>query len=122
MEAVPPASVEEYLARLPETSRTALEQVRAALRSVLPQAQESISYQMPTLRIGGEVVLHYAGWSRHFSLYPASEAIRAEVAADPAPHEVRGSTLRFPLSAPVPTGLIERIAAARAREVTGAHP
>lgn len=117
MEAHHPATVDEYLDRLPEASRAALVQVRAALRSAIPDAEESIAYQMPTLRVGGVSVLHYAGWAKHFSIYPASVAILAEVAADPAPHEVRGSTLRFPLSAPVPVALIERIGAARAREI-----
>jgi uncharacterized protein YdhG (YjbR/CyaY superfamily) len=62
-------------------------------------------------------VLYFAGWKRHYSLYPATKRVIAAFTDDLAPFEVNKGTIRFPLSRPVPVKLIERIAKLRAREV-----
>jgi uncharacterized protein YdhG (YjbR/CyaY superfamily) len=62
-------------------------------------------------------VLYFAGWRQHYSLYPATGLVLAAFKDDLVPYEVNKSTIRFPLSAPVPVKLIERIAKFRAKEV-----
>lgn len=112
------ASVEAYLAAQPPESRAVLERVRAALRRALPEAEEVISYQIPALRAPGGVVVFFAGWARHYSLYPASAGVVSALGAELEPYEVNHKgTVRFPLDAPVPEALLERFAALRAREV-----
>jgi uncharacterized protein YdhG (YjbR/CyaY superfamily) len=95
-----------------------LELVRSTIREALPGAGEVISYRMPAYRLGGKTVIYFAGWKRHYSLYPVSaqlvEAFREEVAQ----YELNDrGTLRFPLTRPVPVRLIADIARLRAQEV-----
>lgn len=111
------ASVHEYIAAQPEPARGILEQVRAVVLRALPDAEELISYKIPTYKIGGRPVLYFAGWRRHYSVYPVTAALRALLEQEPASFTVEKGTIRFPLSEPVPERLIERIAILRAEEV-----
>ena len=112
------ASVREYIASKPKESRAHLEAVRRAIRKALPDAQEGLAYQMPAYMLNGIGVLYFAGWKSHYSLYPASDALAAAFARELTPYERSKGTIKFPLSEPVPVGLIERIAKFRARQVT----
>lgn len=112
-------SVDEYIAAQPEEARSVLERVRAAIRKAVPEAKESISYKIPAYKVNGRAMLYFAGWKRHYSLYPADATLVAEFQDELARYEVEKGTIRFPLSEPVPAKLIERLAKFRAREVPG---
>ena len=90
--------------------------MRAAIRKALPRAEETISYQIPTYELNGTAVLYFAGWKKHYSLYPVTEAITTKFQTELANYEVQKGTVRFPLSEAVPVKLIERIARVRAQE------
>jgi len=98
-------------------ARAALASVRDAIRKAVPRAEEVISYQMPTYKLDEGPLLYFAGWKRHYSLYPATEGVLAVFEEDLAPYEVEKGTIRFPLSEPIPVKLIARIAKHRAKEV-----
>ncbi|MGD0932709.1 MAG: DUF1801 domain-containing protein [Candidatus Korobacteraceae bacterium] len=110
-------SVDEYIAAQPERLRGPLKRVRNTIRKALPEAQEAISYKMPTYKLHGSRVLYFAGWKQHYALYAATDSVVAAFKDELAPYEVDKGTIRFPLSKPVPTELIERIARFRAKEV-----
>jgi uncharacterized protein YdhG (YjbR/CyaY superfamily) len=112
-----PASVEAYIAAQPESSRETLECVRNAIRKALPKAEETISYDMPTYKIGDDIVLHFAGWKRHYSLYPVKTDVAAAFKDDLAPYELEKGTLRIPFSGGVPENLIKAIAKFRAKQM-----
>jgi uncharacterized protein YdhG (YjbR/CyaY superfamily) len=112
-------SVDEYIAAQPENVQVVLQRVRGVLRKAVPAAEEAISYQIPTLKVQGSYVVYFAGWKRHFSLYPAGARLVAAFADELAPYEVEKGTIRFPLSEPVPVRLIGRIAKFLAREAAG---
>ncbi len=109
-------SVDEYIATHPEDVQAILRRVRGAIRKAVPAAHEVISYQIPTYKLRSRPVLYFAGWKQHYSLYPATARLLAAFEDDLAPYEVDKGTIRFPLSAPVPVKLIERIAKFRAKE------
>jgi uncharacterized protein YdhG (YjbR/CyaY superfamily) len=111
-------SVDEYIATQPETAKRALELVRKTIRKAVPEAEESITYKMPTYKMHGERLLYFAGWKQHYSLYPATKRLLATLKNDLKPYEVVKSTVRFSLAEPVPAKLIERIAKFRAKEVS----
>jgi uncharacterized protein YdhG (YjbR/CyaY superfamily) len=114
-----PTSVPEYIAAQPPEARGALRKVRAAMRKALPKAEEVISYQIPAYRLNGRIVIYFAGWKAHYSIYPAQKRLVAAFRDRLAPYEVNNKgTIRFPLSEPVPVRLIEAIAKFRAKEVT----
>jgi uncharacterized protein YdhG (YjbR/CyaY superfamily) len=110
-------SVDEYIALQPEGTRGLLQSVRNAIRRAVPTAEETISYKIPTYKLHDRPVLYFAGWKRHYSVYPATNSIVVTFKDDLAPYEVYKGTIRFPLSEPVPEKLIERIAKFRAKEV-----
>ena len=108
-------SVEEYIGSFPAGVRAVLEQVRRAILDAVPGAGETISYQIPTITLGGRPLLYFAGWRRHISLYPApagDEALERRL----GPYRSARSTLKFPLSQPVPYDLIAQVARLRVRQ------
>jgi len=114
-------SVDEYIAGQHESVRGTLERVRATIRKAVPDAQELISYGMPTYKLSGDRLLYFAVWKQHYSIYAATEQVVAAFRAELSPYEVAKGTIRFPLSEPVPVQLIATIAKFRAKEVkTGA--
>jgi uncharacterized protein YdhG (YjbR/CyaY superfamily) len=112
-------SVDEYIASQPEAVRSILERVRSAIRKAVPAAEEVISYKIPTYKLPGGPVLYFAGWKKHYSLYPVTERVVSAVKDELASYEINKATIRFPLSEAVPVKLIGRIAKFRAQEVAG---
>ena len=110
-------SVDEYMALQPQPAQALLERVRSAIRKALPAAEETISYNIPTYKLDGRPVLYFAGWKKHYSLYPVTKRVVAEFKEELAPYKVNKGTIQFPLTEPVPAKLIERIAKLRAKEV-----
>jgi uncharacterized protein YdhG (YjbR/CyaY superfamily) len=113
-------SVDDYIDAQADFVRPTLNRVRSILRKALPKAEEAIAYQMPVYRLDGERVIFFAGWKRHYSLYPASERLVEAFRGELARYEVSKGTIRFPLEEPVPAKLIERIAKFRGKEVSAA--
>jgi uncharacterized protein YdhG (YjbR/CyaY superfamily) len=109
-------SVDDYIATFPEDTQEVLQQLRTTIREALPGAEEVISYNMPAYRLGDRPVVWFAGWKKYFSLYPVTGSLFEAFNHDLAPYKVNKSTLRFPLSEPVPVTLIKRIAKFRAKE------
>ena len=110
----------EYIANFPPPARTALRNVRSAIKKALPGASEVISYGIPAFKVDGRTVIYFAGWKEHYSLYPVTRRLTEKFKDALGPYEVSGKgTVRFPLSAPVPTKLIAAMAKFRAREAPG---
>jgi uncharacterized protein YdhG (YjbR/CyaY superfamily) len=114
-------TIDQYLADFPPKTRTVLKKVRAAIRKALPGTEETISYRIPAFKLYGRVVIYFAGWKAHYSLYPVNAKMIAQLGEGTAPYEVNDKgTIRFPLDAPVPADLIAGIARLRAQEAAAA--
>jgi uncharacterized protein YdhG (YjbR/CyaY superfamily) len=111
------ASVEAYLASLPDDQRTVLEALRATIRAAAPGAVEQIAYGMPAFRANGRFLVSYAAFKRHFSLFPASEAVLDALGEEVAPFVAGKGTLRFTAADPLPADLVTRIVAVRLAEI-----
>ncbi|MEU4343175.1 DUF1801 domain-containing protein [Nocardia sp. NPDC023852] len=104
-----PENIDAYLAGFQDDVREILSEIRGTVRRALPEATEAISYCIPTFRLGGRNVVHFAGWKRHVSLYPIPDGDAAfEHAVEP--YRAGKGTLRFHLGEPVPYDLIAQIA------------
>jgi uncharacterized protein YdhG (YjbR/CyaY superfamily) len=103
-------SVAAYIAAQPKRTRAILGRVRKAIRKAVPAAEEVLSYQVPGYTLNGTYLMYFAGWTKHYSLYPATDALVAAFAKELSPYEHSKGTLRLPLDEPVPERLIERIA------------
>jgi uncharacterized protein YdhG (YjbR/CyaY superfamily) len=109
-------SVDDYLAAQPPEARSVLERVRASVRRALPGATEGISYGIPVLKLDGRMVLYFAGFARHYSLYPATPRVLAALGKELGASVHGRATIRFPYDG-VPARLIARFAKLRAAEV-----
>lgn len=105
---IKPRTVDEYIAAQEEAVRPALRRVRAILQSALPEAEERISWSMPTYWKGRNL-LHFAASKKHLGLYPGEEAAAA-FAEELANYETGKGTIRLPYGEPLPEDLIRRIA------------
>jgi uncharacterized protein YdhG (YjbR/CyaY superfamily) len=113
--AKPDDGVSDYIARQAPEAQLVLRRVRSIIRKILPKAQETISYQIPTYRLDGQYVVYFAGWKRHWSLYPVTETIRLELGDALSAYELSKGTVRFPLAEPIPIELVQRIVRALAK-------
>jgi uncharacterized protein YdhG (YjbR/CyaY superfamily) len=111
-----PTSVDAYIAALPPERRAALQDLRRTIDAAAPQATETIAYQMPALRLGGRVLVSYAAFKAHYSLFPASDAVIAAGGEELAPYLAGKGTIRFPADEPLPLALVKKIVEVRVAE------
>jgi uncharacterized protein YdhG (YjbR/CyaY superfamily) len=111
-------TVEEYIGSFPDDVQAVLQEVRRRILSVVPEAGEKISYQIPAMTLDGKSLVHFAAWIHHLSLYPVPDADPV-FAAELAPYLAGKGTLRFPLDEPIPGGLIERVVTLLAQQRHG---
>jgi len=112
-----PTSVEEYLAGLPDAARMVLEELRRTIAAAAPDASETIAYQMPAFRARGRFLVSYASYTKHCSLFPASEAVRQACGRELEPYLAGKGTIRFKVDDPLPASLVRTIVEARIQEV-----
>ncbi|HYQ80614.1 MAG TPA: DUF1801 domain-containing protein [Anaeromyxobacteraceae bacterium] len=99
------ATVGEYLARVPEPARSALEKVRRAIRAAAPEATEAISYGIPMFRHQG-LLVGYGATASHCALYGTT---LASYRKDVEGYDTSRGTIRFPQDAPPPAALVRKI-------------
>ena len=101
-------SMDQYISTFPDDLRKTLEELRATIKAAAPEAEEAISYNIPTFKMNGRYLIYFAGWKNHISLYPipvGSEAFNKQVAK----YAEGKGTLKFPLDKPLPLKLITKI-------------
>lgn len=107
-------SIDGYIAAQPEVIQERLEQVRELVHELVPDATEAISYQIPTFKLGGNL-LHFAAWKHHISIYPSSLTID-----DALPEIARRSngkgTIQFPNDEQLPLDTIRAYVLMRVAE------
>lgn len=115
-------AVDGYLAALPDEPRRALEKMRAAIRRIIPQAEEAISYGMPVFRLQGRPIIGYRAAAKHCAVYPFSGQVLSGLANELSGFGVSQGTVRFaPENAPS-SRLLRKIIQARIRELDGESP
>lgn len=109
-----PQTIDEYIAAFPDDMQQILQQIRQTIRAAAPDAQEAISYQMPTFKLHGNLV-HFAAYKKHIGFYPAPSGIEA-FKGELTPYASSKGAVQFPLDQPMPNDLIRRIVTFRATE------
>lgn len=109
-----PRDIDDYIAAYPPEVQSILQKIRVTIRKAAPEAQEAISYQIPTFVLNGNLV-YFAAFKKHIGFYPpvrGDEKLRNDVAI----YAGEKGNLRFPLDQRIPYALITRIVKARIRE------
>lgn len=113
---VKPRGIDEYLASLDEPKRTTLGQLRQTIRSIVPGAEECISYGMPAFRLDGKVIAGFAAFKNHLAYLPHSGSVLSELSDDLAGYESTQGSLHFPIDEPLPKALVKKLIASRLNE------
>ena len=109
-----PKTIDEYMMGFPKDIREKLEGIRMTIRKAAPEAQEKISYQIPTFYLKGNLV-HFAGFKNHISFFPTSSGIE-KFKNELSVYEGAKGTVRFPMDKPLPLKLISKIVKFRVAE------
>ena len=107
-------TIDEYIVTFPKAIQAILEELRQAIRESAPNAEEAISYQMPTFRLNGNLV-YFAAFKNHVSFFPTSSAIEA-FKDKLSPYKISKGTVRFPMNEPIPFPLIKEMVRFRVKE------
>ncbi|HEX3701803.1 MAG TPA: DUF1801 domain-containing protein [Vicinamibacterales bacterium] len=119
-----PTTIDEYLAALGPDQRSALERLRRTIKTIVPRAEECISYQRPAFRLDGRVLVWFGASEKHCAFYPGG--IVAAYRDDLRAFETSKGTIRFQPDHPLPAALVRKLVkacisrnAARARKRAG---
>ena len=111
-----PATIDEYLSTVKGERRAALEDLRRTIRSIVPDAEECISYGMPAFRLDGRVVAGFAATAKGGSYYPFSGATLASLKAELSGYSMTSGALHFTPQAPLPRALVRKLLKTRIAE------
>jgi uncharacterized protein YdhG (YjbR/CyaY superfamily) len=109
-----PKTIDEYIAGFPHEVQEILEKFREAIRKGSPDAEETISYQIPAFTLKGNLV-HFAAFKKHIGFYPRTTAIE-KFKNELSVYEGSTGTVRFQLDKPIPFPLISKIVRFRVKE------
>lgn len=113
-----PETIDDYLASVSPDRRAALEKLRRTIHSVLPDAEECISYSMPAFRHGGKVVAGFLATAKGCSYFPFSGTTLSTLSAELANYDKTKSALHFDPKRPLPEALVRKLIKARLAETT----
>jgi uncharacterized protein YdhG (YjbR/CyaY superfamily) len=117
-----PASIDAYLAAVPPNARAGLQKLRTMIHTAVPEAEEGISYGVPTFKLNGRPLAAFAAAKEHSSLFPMSAAVIRGLASELEKYATSKGTIRFPPDRPPPARLVTKILKARITELESGRP
>ena len=111
-----PETIDDYLKSVLEDRRVALEDLRVKIRSIIPDAQECISYRMPAFRLNGVVIAGFCATAKGCSYFPFSGSTLKTLARDVKCYDQTKSSLHFSPDHPLPTALVRKLIKVRIAE------
>lgn len=107
-------TIDEYIANFPEDVQKILQELRAVIKTAAPEAEERISYQIPTFALKGNLV-HFAAFKKHIGFYPTPSGIQA-FRQELSVYEGAKGSIQYPIDQPLPFELISKIVKFRVTE------
>lgn len=109
------STIDEYIETFPNDVQSILEKMRQAIKKAAPEALEAINYQMPTFKLNGKNLVHFAAFKNHIGFYPIPSGIEAFKKELSSYKQGKGS-VQFPIDKPIPYDLVEKIVKYRVKE------
>jgi uncharacterized protein YdhG (YjbR/CyaY superfamily) len=109
-------TIDGYIASFPKETQGKLQKIRQTLKKAAPEAFEAISYQIPTFKVNGRNLVHFAAWKEHIGFY-ATPSGNAAFKKELLKYKVAKGSIQFPLDEPIPYDLITQIARFRVKEI-----
>lgn len=109
--------IDAYLATVEEPSRSTLQKLRETILSIVPDAEQGISYKVPAFRLHGEVVAGFAAFKKHLSYLPFSGSVFPELRDELTGYVTTSGALHFPIDKPLSKRLVKRLIDVRVRQV-----
>jgi uncharacterized protein YdhG (YjbR/CyaY superfamily) len=106
------ATVDDYLAEVSPEARATLEKLRQTIKAVVPGAVEVISYQVPTFKLDGRMLVSYAAFKNHCSFFPGAAPIKAHE-DELKSYQTSKGTIRFATGKPLPPALVKKLVKTR---------
>jgi uncharacterized protein YdhG (YjbR/CyaY superfamily) len=110
------SKIDDYLAAVGGDQRAALDRLRTTIRSIVPRAEECISYGMPAFRVDGAIVAGFRATAKGCSYYPFSGTTLRTLADDLRGYDKTKSALHFGPDEPLPAALVRKLIRARIAE------
>jgi len=111
--------IEAYLAAQPEAQRSSLEALRATIHKLAPEAEEGMSYGLPTFFYKGKGLAGYGGYKAHCSYFPMSGSVVEKLADELAGYETSKGGFKFPIGEPPTEALVAKLLEVRKAEIEG---
>ena len=108
-------TIDAYVATFPKEVRVILEKIRQTIRKEAPDAVEAISYQIPTFKLNGKNLVHFAAWKDHIGFY-ATPSGNAAFKKELSKYKVAKGSIQFQLDEPIPFDLVTKIVMFRVKE------
>lgn len=100
-------NIDDYINNFPADVQQILKDIRKAIKTAAPEAQEKISYGIPTFTLNGNLV-HFAAYEHHIGFYPGADGIRTFI-GDLKDYKTSKGAVQFPIDKPIPFELVEKI-------------
>jgi uncharacterized protein YdhG (YjbR/CyaY superfamily) len=107
--------IDDYIKNFPPATKKKLQQIRTTIKKITPGAEEVISYSIPAFKLNKKILVYFAGWKDHVSIYPvprANLALQKEISR----YQTGKGTLQFSLDKPLPVNVISKIVKLRVKE------
>lgn len=109
--------IDAYLATLDEPKRSTLGVLRDTIMSIVPDAEQCISYGMPAFKVGGRTIAGFAAFKNHLAYLPHSGSVIPQLAADLAGYRSTAGSLHFAVDTPLPRELVAKLLETRVAQV-----
>ncbi len=102
-------TIDAYIATFSPDVQVILQKIRKTIHEAVPEAEETISYQMPAFKLKGKPLVYFAAWKEHVGFYATPSgniAFKKELSV----YQGAKGSVQFPLSQSMPYELIKKIA------------
>jgi uncharacterized protein YdhG (YjbR/CyaY superfamily) len=108
--------IDEYLAGIEEPKKSTLKALRKTILEIIPEAEQCITYQVPTFKVNGKGIAGFAAYKKHCSYFPMSGSVFGKLPGDVASYKTSSGALQFPVDRPLPKTLVRKLIKVRMEE------